>query len=427
MNTDHNDEGKLAWLSVQPELCQPEQQLIMGMLAFPHGKPLWGDPAHFASTVSWDRFLSRADESIQPYLHWVCQHPPYLSSIPTNVLNHLGAVRHATRVRNLRWASELRAILEVFAHSSVPILLAKGSVLQRSVYPDPSTRPMSDIDLYVKGEDMDRVYDNLGKLGFVPKASRDAQTPLVGDTINEQGLFLKQGATFSLLLEVHTQLEMNFDRQTPPWWRIESMVGTDGISLPCLDVHTALRHICFHLARHGFEHGLMWLLDIRLFVDRHEKSIDWDSFMHECEPAARPLLACTLAMASQWLGARIPVSVLSAIPADIQRAAVPLIWEQVWDAAHVSRAIPIVTIMRSGDVRRIWRHLVDRIRSWTAPLPGSTLPRFVLLFKRLGTAAIIFRDHWRHGSFRRASMQAAHQSDQRTERLHALLWKVKDG
>jgi hypothetical protein len=183
-----------------------------------------------------------------------------------------------------------------------------------------------------------------------------------------------------------------------------------------------LRHICFHLAKHGFEHGLMWLLDIRLFVEKNKASIRWDEFIRECEPSALPLLAFTLTLASDWLGADVPARLLTALPAEKKRMAVPLAWSQMWDYGRTRQPLNVVTLMLSGDPHRIWTYLRNRARRWTAPMPDRKTHPLVLMTKRLGADFEFFRARVRDGGFRLSSIRAAQQSDQRFEQLRVLLW-----
>ena len=391
------------------------------MLAFPHGESLWGNAADLALTVPWERFIAETDELIKPYLHWVSQQTPFCNIVPESVIFQLAQARQSTRIRNLRWASEIRAVVKVFSEAKVPFFIAKGAVLQRTVYPDPSTRPITDIDLYVKGQDIERVYDLLPHIQFLPFASRDSRTPIVGEAIHEEGLFLKQTSNGKLILDVHTQLDMNLDTKLPPWGSEHIAAGSDGIHLPTLDTNTALRHICFHLARHGFENGLMWLLDIKLFAQAH--AVDWDDLINACEPDSRPLLACTVAIADDWLGGCVPHGVRLAVAPAVLNAAAPLIWSQMWDLKRVTAVLPVTTAILSGNPQEIWRYFRNRYVSWTAPIPNSQSSNYVLILKRLRTAAIWFMIAVKQGGFSIPSLRTARLSNHRFTQLKELLWK----
>src|SRR5262245_1051067 len=144
--------------------CEPEQRLIMAMLASPSSAQLWGEPGALAEVVSWKRFLEISDLLLRPYLHWVSQRGPFAEVIPGPVLEALAAARFAAGVRNLRWKSELRQILGSLRAKGLRSMLVKGSALQRTIYPDPSTRLMGDVDLVVHPDDMGQVRETL--IGF---------------------------------------------------------------------------------------------------------------------------------------------------------------------------------------------------------------------------------------------------------------------
>ena len=404
------------------DACTPEQRFIMAMLAAPGAGHIWGEPAALATAVSWDGFMSVADGMLKPYLHWASRQAPFAALVPASVQEQLGLARHATRIKNLRWASELRQIVATFRSEGISLIVVKGAVLQRTVYPDPSTRPMSDVDVVVRREQMALVHEVLARLGFHSRTTPEAHIPGEGLAPDEEGYFIKPFGDWALLLEVHTRLEMHSGYQLPNWDRCAEVRGSDGLLVPALDAHSALRHICFHLAKHGFEHGLMWLLDVRLFVERNQASIDWDVFIEQCEPSARPLLGFTLGLAADWLGADVPERLRAALPLGETNLAAPLVWGQMWDYGRAAPPLNAVTLVLSGDPRRIWTYLRDRGRRWTAPMSGRGSHPLVLMAKRVGADFKFFRARVRDGGFGLASIRAARQSDRRFEQLRAILW-----
>ena len=211
-------------------------------------------------------------------------------------------------------------------------------------------------------------------------------------------------------LEVHTQLEMNFDRQIPPWDRIEEVSGTDGLQLPTMDIDTTLRHICFHLARHGFEHGFMWLLDVKLYVDHHGDAIPWTDVFGNCEPQARPLLASTLTATSEWLGCDVPRFIIDYAYDNGWREARALIWEQMWELERAAHVLPVVAALLSGSPKKFLSYLQDRLSSWTAPIPGEQRQSGALLMaKRLRTALGWLVVYARSGAFGMSSLRRSEE------------------
>src|SRR6185436_17619857 len=108
--------------------------------------------------------------------------------------------------------------------------------------------------------------------------------------------------------------------------------GGDGLAFSTLEPTAGLLHICIHQAvQHRFARGLLWLLDVKLFVDRYGSQIEWDRLMRDCSPAVLPHVALTLGLASDWLGADVPAKARALKSVEVRESATELVWGQVWD------------------------------------------------------------------------------------------------
>lgn len=411
-------------------LCTPEQRLIMALLSAPRARSAWGEPALLAATVSWSRFLEDSDDLLKPYSHWASQRAPFAGMIPSAIAEDLAFARRAAGMRNLRWATELRRMVESFKAERLSLMLVKGSALQRTVYPDPSTRPMGDADLIVRREEMERAGAIMTRLGFQSRTSPEGHTPSAGLDADEEANFYKiiEGQVF--YVEVHTRVELEipaYSGPAPPlWMHCVNVPGSDGILVPTLSPHTALRHLCLHLGKHSFDHGLMWLLDIRLFVDKYGPLIQWDEFMRECESRTRPLIAFTLGLAADWLGADVPSSVSAALDSRKGSVAVALVWGQVWDYVRGRQPPVAIAVVLSAEPRRIWKYLRDHVRRWLAPISNGRSAPFVSLGERFWSGLKSLRAALREVDFSPSNLRRARRGDDRSNRLRTLLWPPLD-
>src|SRR5260370_40743738 len=78
----------------------------------------------------------------------------------------LASPRQITAVRNLRRLAQLREIRTALAAQNIPIVALKGIVLAFLAYPDPSLRPMNDIDLLLDEKHLDSAVRILRNLGY---------------------------------------------------------------------------------------------------------------------------------------------------------------------------------------------------------------------------------------------------------------------
>jgi len=71
-------------------------------------------------------------------------------------------------------AQVLADILTCYQAAGIDVLVLKGAALAHLVYPQPVLRPMRDIDILVRAEDVYRAYARLPEIGFTPPRRRRA-------------------------------------------------------------------------------------------------------------------------------------------------------------------------------------------------------------------------------------------------------------
>lgn len=67
--------------------------------------------------------------------------------------------------RSIRQLAELKKICDVFAKEKIVHMPLKGSLIKH-MYPSPDMRNMADMDILIKPEDADRVYDIMMEMGY---------------------------------------------------------------------------------------------------------------------------------------------------------------------------------------------------------------------------------------------------------------------
>ena len=228
------------------------------------------------------------------------------------------------------------------------MLLLKGAALGRMVYGSPAERPISDLDLLIPANRLERArealaerdYQSAGLFWLTRWQQRyRAELPLVCSAPGRE----------RLLVELHwslVELPYYIDRipMAEIWQAAEPIAGLPGARLP--DPATALLHSCAHWAlHHSQEQRLLWLLD----VDRLARwgRLDWNLVL---EQATRWRLQLALRTFVQQAEAHLGTP----IPPDVRQT-----------MAHW-RPDPVETAMWGlGDDRpgRTWQRLAV---SWTA-------------------------------------------------------------
>lgn len=174
--------------------------------------------------------------------------------------------------RNMVLAQELASILRACEARGVACAPLRGLALAELLYGD-TTRPMGDLDLLVRKDELDRVADTLMRLGF--------------EEVDHRPGFAR---SFSYTLEFFKDrhgcviVEPHWTIAYPPfvdrvdmelvWKRCERgrVVGVDTWLLAPEDL---LLHLCFHLIHGGKCAPLLWFYELDRLLRQEQATLDW--------------------------------------------------------------------------------------------------------------------------------------------------------
>ncbi len=80
----------------------------------------------------------------------------------------------ATAARNAVLFGALKMVLEALSAGRTPVIVLKGAALAETVYPERALRPMADIDLLIREEDLEKAECQLRDIGY--EVAHDPQT-----------------------------------------------------------------------------------------------------------------------------------------------------------------------------------------------------------------------------------------------------------
>lgn len=383
-----------------------------------------------ATEIDWMRLFTITPPDLYGYVGYKLAQLGLEGQCPTLLWGQTVNHRRLTAAQWLRFRHELRRLVEDFSKHNVDFLLLKGPVIAFAAYPHHSLRSMSDIDLLVRPEDLEKALELTFAEGFrrperfkfaladVTRSRRPSQA--------EISLPLQKPGTLTLI-EVHTQLEM-----TAPWFPVntarvwESAVETevDGLRVRGLEKHEFLFHLVLHLVRlHIFEHGLRPLLDVHLWVALHRDGLDWEWIASETvRRGYGDWVHLTLKIVLDTFNTPIPASFFDKVPRppELERLQ-HLAYEQVWSEHRPDRRVPglLAFALSQSSVRRAVHLILRRVwldlpRTSLSTVPSvETLRRGGLLLglQRLATDVrlklpVYFRA-WRNGNLSWPNLQHA--------------------
>ncbi len=191
-----------------------------------------------------------------------------------------GAARVAAEQLNM--THELARLLKVFNKSDVPVMLLKGAALTQTVYADPGLRPMSDLDLLVRPEHMDAAF------GILEGAGCRRGAELLRDDFFPRFYYETEWLTNSprpVRIDLHARAlrPLRISRTMPDdaLWHGSRRIDIHGATAWIPSPEAMFIHLCAHAAYHGCAR-LIWLYDLRRFVDHHRGDMDWPLVLRLC-------------------------------------------------------------------------------------------------------------------------------------------------
>jgi len=214
--------------------------------------------------------------------------------------------------RNLILYRELADILKALQPAGIPVILLKGVHLAKWIYPEVALRPMGDIDLLLRRDDLAQAASILQGQGYryvrAFKLEREVRKHQHIPALWQPGK-----APVELHWHIATpgsplnvDLEGLFARAQP--------VMVDGTPALVLSPEDLLLHISYHLLQEEFVRGLKRLYDIAALTTCLGEQLDWSQLQLRAEQwNFRKGLFLVLHLACALLNASVPRDVLGSL------------------------------------------------------------------------------------------------------------------
>jgi hypothetical protein len=270
--------------------------------------------------IDWDCFLRKARENgisavVYSQLKEIRKDCPY---IPSFVFKKLKKVYYLNATKNSLIFEELGKVLKTFRKTGLQVIILKGAVLAEKIYGNLALRPMTDVDLLVKKEDLWRLDEQLKNLGYRPS-----------DISVEDIDF---SSTYLTTLD-YRSLSPNSPSFHTHWHFVNSTIPNesyiknikiediwrDAEKTKIADVETlvmAPHHLLIHLSEHALRvtHSLSKLsffCDIDEVVNSYQERLDWELLIKESlKFNLNRMVFLSLYFTAKFLKTKIPKNVL---------------------------------------------------------------------------------------------------------------------
>jgi len=320
-----------------------------------------------------------------------------------------------TSVINERNYEKLALVLDAFSTEGVKVILLKGMHLAKFVYMDIGLRPMADVDIMVKNDDISKAEGIMFDLGYKYSAARNSSRASanknietnVGDlpelyyelyktkhhhlrhfTKPEGGIRILE--IHRAIIEPNTPLSVNTDGL---WERAEAVKIDDKEAL-VLSPEDLLIYLCLHIScSHHFKlFGLKPYCDIAITINHFSERLDWEVLKRRTrEWAAERYLHLTLLLLKDILGVKIPENITLSLTYEslnnriVQQAKERiLLAEDRWTIPQIERLSPNESPVRQASyiINRLFKPSKKMLAS-TYSIPESSFRIYIYYFVRI--------------------------------------------
>ena len=251
--------------------------------------------------------------------------------VPVEIRNRLKAAYRNLATRNTSFFFDALKVLKSLAENQLPVIALKGLALAKNIYGDIALRPMSDIDLLLKGEDLVTAGRILLSLGY--KQCFPAWESM-SKTYHHLPSFTNINGT---IVELHwniVTLDSPVKVDLEGLWARACLIKVDNVEVRVFSAEDLFLHLCLHASFHlqtGMD--LIPFCDMAGLIKASADKIDWQIVIARATSwGAKKCLYLMLLLVRELLGAAPPDKIMSEIkPDDYQPAFFEEALEQIFD------------------------------------------------------------------------------------------------
>ncbi len=262
--------------------------------------------------LNWQKVLTLARQNgIVTLFYYNLKKTGREDLIPTKIRQEFEKSYFGISLQNICYFGELKKILLLLSSSGIEVVILKGMMLAHKVYANAALRPMADIDVLVKKQDVDQVENLLLGAGYMigtglnPRWYREHHHHLAPFHNPRSGI----------CLEVHYDLlspRKGIHLEINKVWQRAETERIDGIDTKILCAEDMLTHLCLHLFVSTCVGRIKHLVDIAQLLGYVKEDIDWDMIEKEAsENHYIDYIYYSLYNARHLLGARIDMQILN--------------------------------------------------------------------------------------------------------------------
>jgi hypothetical protein len=281
-----SNENRFLLYCSQPELSESIREHLCNLIRLP---------------LDWDEVLKSAYwHGVAPMLYRNLKGVEESQLIPENVMGRIKKEYYDNLANNMNLYAELKRVLQGFHAKGIEAIVLKGTALAKTVYDNIAIRPMVDIDIMVKKEDLESSEKLISELGYVFAGKRSPKW------YKENNYHLQYfHRDKEIITEIHwhilsksepAPIAISDDDLIEGWWERARTMDIGGAKALILCPDDLLFYLSLHFVKHRFQtpnggfrgvfsskSSLMQLNDVLQTIKHYRGDIDWHRLNIEAE------------------------------------------------------------------------------------------------------------------------------------------------
>lgn len=193
-------------------------------------------------------------------------------------MGRLQSIYYLALQTNLRHLAVLKQVFSAFNSEAIPAAVIQGLALLVDLYADPGLRPVSDIDLWVLPEQMDKASAALRGLGF-------EGIPLYPRLLRKGNLLIDLRSHLMGGERIHARRLLSKIDQRSIFENCRRLVY-EGCGMRVLSPLDQALYLTLHAVKHNLER-LVWLADLRRLTGGW-RAAEWEAFKRRAKELGQP-------------------------------------------------------------------------------------------------------------------------------------------
>lgn len=201
--------------------------------------------------------------------------------------------------RNIRFQEEFLRLYRIFTKEGIGIVPIKGLALLADLYNQYPVRPMTDMDILAKEEELEKAEGILENSGYKKHLGKGSYSYWRGQNCNIP--FKKEKEDW--LLELHFALDLKRHSWSilPDLWKRIQPFDINGTKIKLLSPEDTLFSLALHQRRFGAPLCLKNTLDIALLLHKYKDKFDWRYVLEEAKKGEMRLTIFFVLLQAEFL------------------------------------------------------------------------------------------------------------------------------